>query len=91
MKSTKKRAYRRHKGVGIYRVKEMIPGSDCKLNKNSIIVPSTPKYDEYFTLADGSMKSSSLDVIKTDIANILADAEKMSIPIDEMVKTLNEE
>lgn len=91
MNNTKRKAYRRYKGVAIYMLKEVVAGSDFKVNENGTISNTAPAYDVYFVLADGDLKCDSLDEIKADIDNMLENAKKLGLPIDMMVDTLNEE
>ena len=85
------KVHRRYKGVGIYMQKEKVCGSDFKVKDDSSIVNSTPVYDKYYTLKDGSLKSESLDEIKYDIDKCIKAAIKRNIPEKTMVGVLNED
>lgn len=84
------RTYRNYKGVKIFRLKEMVPGSDCKFNSRDELVPATPKYDIFYTYANGH-KCDTLKDIKRDIDDLIIEAETRNIPFATMVERLNDE
>ena len=81
------RAYRNHRGVRIYRIKELITGSDWDVKDNGIIVDRKPEYDVYFKYADGP-KCDTVEECKTDIDEMLSSAERFN-GVVEMVAELN--
>jgi len=60
------KTYRNHRGVKIYRIKELICGSDWKYNSKGVEVPATPQYDVYFQYAGGgwcyTLKECKMDI-----------------------------
>jgi len=85
------KAFRTYKGAKIYRNTEVLPGADCHLNKDDILVSRVPKKADkliYFGMKDGA-RSLSIKEVQEDINELLAEAAKRDIPKDEMIKAIN--
>jgi len=85
----KPRAFRRYRGVAIFREQEKIPGSDFALTNDFKLVPRAAQYDVHYRYA-GGYKCSSVAECKQDIDDLLLKAAAFGAE-KQMVETLNEE
>ena len=65
------KTYRNYKGVKIYRVKEMVIGSDFRIGLNDLVIKTKPKYDIYYKYRSG-YKESTLQEAKESIDRVEA-------------------
>jgi hypothetical protein len=82
--------WRVHEGVRIYRVKEVILGTDFRFNKEDKGVPCKPKYEITYRYA-GSYPYSTLEECKQGIDNVKTFTLKNDIPDEVFREVMNTE
>ena len=66
------RAFKRYRGIRIYRERVRICGSDIKELKDGRLVNVSPKYDVWYKTSDGA-RCYTVKEVKKDIDNWIAD------------------
>jgi hypothetical protein len=87
---TTERPYRRYRGVAIYRIKDLIIGSDIRELKNGDFQWCKPQYDIYFAFCGGYWEDS-LKEVKESIDKLISDAIIHGCTEQSMVDELNED
>jgi len=82
------KTYRNHRGVKIYRLKELICGSGWKYNNEDVEIPATPQYDVSYYYAGGG-KCDTLKECKTDINDMFEATKGFDVTDKELVKLMN--
>ena len=84
------RTYRNYRGVKIFRHKNMICGSDFKINAAGSSVPSKPKFNITYSYQDG-YPCDTLDEVESDIDDLIKQAlDRGDIAEKDMVDILNQ-
>lgn len=81
--------FRRYKGVGIFRNREVLLGSDFRVAKDGTLWPTKPQYEVTYSWP-GGYPYGSLDEAKAAVDSVLGRACELGIELEEMVKELNE-
>lgn len=82
------KAFRKYKGVRIFRENEMLGGSDFVINRDGLVKNCKPKYKAWFGW-QGGPRCESIAELKVDIDNYIAECKKRGIPETEAVQELN--
>lgn len=88
--NTTERPFRRYRGVAIYRIKDLIIGSDIRKLKNGDFKWCKPKYEIYYAFAGGYWEDS-LKECEESIDKLISDAIMYGSTEQSMVDELNEE
>ena len=84
------RPFRRYRDVAIYRIKDLICGSDGDWHETRGSVEKKPKFDIYFAFCGGYWEDS-LKECKESIDKLISDAIMYGCTEQSMVDELNEE
>lgn len=82
------KTYRNHRGVRIFRTREIITGSDFDFTSDGRIKSTRAKYEKWFHFTDGA-KCETLNECKQMVDDLLQQAADRNIPEQMMVDTLN--